>query len=213
MALKRCVECGKQVSSKATNCQSCGAPVAKPKLFGCSPILLLLLVGSIALVAYVKAPLNTNDNKVTLRDLNSVPALAVKPPSPPPEESPAVKPPSPPPEDSHVLPKHVAVTAMEARKKEKQFREVIEAVGFDGVIAKLISEPNGPPWLLTITVNKKWDTLPRQTRFEYAKTFRGAWVGAVPPEPGGARVIITIKNKAGETVGRASKLSEPIQLK
>jgi len=45
MALIQCKECGKQISSKARQCPSCGAPLPKPNgCLGCGGIVLLLFI-------------------------------------------------------------------------------------------------------------------------------------------------------------------------
>lgn len=87
----------------------------------------------------------------------------------------------------------------------RQFYETLTVVGFQGVIADLYSHKDGPPWKLTITVNAGWDALPHSTRTEYAKTFRGAWAGVCPVEPGGASISIDIVNMAGKKVGGGSR--------
>lgn len=90
----------------------------------------------------------------------------------------------------------------------KQFYETVKSVGYHGVIADLYSHKDGPPWQLTITVNAGWDALPQSTRTEYARTFRGAWAGVCPVEPGGARIWFDIVNLAGKKVGGGSTSQE-----
>ncbi|RYD74436.1 MAG: hypothetical protein EOP84_19925 [Verrucomicrobiaceae bacterium] len=98
-------------------------------------------------------------------------------------------------------PQHV-----EAHQSEiDQFLEVVTVVDRHTVIASLRSKPGGPPWRLTIIVNEQWDNLPRATRLDYARTFRGAWAGVWPPEPGGAKVSIDIVNGDGKTVGGGTR--------
>jgi len=51
MALKKCRECGKKVSTKAKNCPNCGAPVKTSNSVGCLTIIVaitaLVLIGSL----------------------------------------------------------------------------------------------------------------------------------------------------------------------
>ena len=50
MALRKCKECGKEVSSKASACPNCGAPVKKaPTQYGCGGCLGFLLIGVVLL--------------------------------------------------------------------------------------------------------------------------------------------------------------------
>ena len=50
MALRKCKECGKEVSSKASACPNCGAPVKNaPTQYGCGGYLVLLLIGILLL--------------------------------------------------------------------------------------------------------------------------------------------------------------------
>lgn len=45
MALKKCKECGKEVSTKAESCPNCGAVLKKkPTKFGCGGLLLLIII-------------------------------------------------------------------------------------------------------------------------------------------------------------------------
>lgn len=46
MALKKCVECGGEISSKADSCPKCGAPSRKGFSIGCIGVVILLVVGS-----------------------------------------------------------------------------------------------------------------------------------------------------------------------
>ncbi len=55
MALKKCKECGNEVSTKAEACPSCGAPV-KAKEMGCFSSLLVIIV-----VLFIIASLNTGN--------------------------------------------------------------------------------------------------------------------------------------------------------
>lgn len=183
MALKKCGECGKEVSSKAPNCPGCGAPIAPKKIpghFGCGSSLLVIGIAifiiSIVVGEIMKMPTTT-------------PTPARTSPSTTPRPTP----------NPIATPAHT--------KEIATFRDVVTVADCDEVISDLASEPNGPPWRLTITVNEKWDALPTETQLEYAKTFRGAWAGIwnrVAPEPGGAQISITIKSKIGETVGEYS---------
>ncbi len=50
MALRKCKECGKEVSSKAKECPNCGAPVRK-KVGGCGGCLTIIVVGIVAAIA------------------------------------------------------------------------------------------------------------------------------------------------------------------
>ena len=50
MALRKCKECGKEISSKAGACPNCGAPVKKaPTQYGCGGCLGFLLIGVLLL--------------------------------------------------------------------------------------------------------------------------------------------------------------------
>lgn len=44
MALKKCKECGKEVSSKAKNCPNCGAPIKKQISTGSGCLIIILFV-------------------------------------------------------------------------------------------------------------------------------------------------------------------------
>ena len=44
MALKKCKECGKEVSSKAKNCPNCGAPIKKHISTGSGCLIIILFV-------------------------------------------------------------------------------------------------------------------------------------------------------------------------
>ncbi|MBA3018962.1 MAG: zinc ribbon domain-containing protein [Desulfobacteraceae bacterium] len=44
MALKKCKECGKEVSTKAKECPSCGAPVKSSSSIGCLTIIAIIFV-------------------------------------------------------------------------------------------------------------------------------------------------------------------------
>lgn len=44
MALKKCTECGNEVSSKAGVCPNCGAPVKKPQKMGCLSSIIIIIV-------------------------------------------------------------------------------------------------------------------------------------------------------------------------
>lgn len=44
MALKKCKECGKEVSTKAKECPSCGAPVKSSSSVGCLTIIAIIFV-------------------------------------------------------------------------------------------------------------------------------------------------------------------------
>lgn len=49
MALKKCKECGKEVSTKAKECPNCGAPVKSSRAVGCLTIIaIIFLIGIIA---------------------------------------------------------------------------------------------------------------------------------------------------------------------
>ncbi len=48
MALKKCKECGKEVSTKAESCPNCGA-VLKRKTSGCAGCLAVFIIGFIVL--------------------------------------------------------------------------------------------------------------------------------------------------------------------
>lgn len=63
MALKKCKECGNEVSSKATTCPSCGAPAQKKT--GCITTLVLVfgLIGII--VSVINPPTNTPQSSAT----------------------------------------------------------------------------------------------------------------------------------------------------
>jgi tetratricopeptide (TPR) repeat protein len=53
MALKKCKECGKEISSKASSCPNCGAPVKKQKSkIGCLGTVVLVVVG-LAIIGHV----------------------------------------------------------------------------------------------------------------------------------------------------------------
>lgn len=59
MALKKCKECGRPVSTKAAKCPACGAPngtVAKRAATGCCGVLTFLLLGVVALSYCAPAP-------------------------------------------------------------------------------------------------------------------------------------------------------------
>ena len=49
MALKKCKECGKEVSSTAKLCPHCGAP--QPKQMGIGSVIILLFVGYVIYIA------------------------------------------------------------------------------------------------------------------------------------------------------------------
>lgn len=54
MALIACRECGKEISSKAPTCPSCGAPVKKaPRKVGCLGSLLLFLAASVVITMVI----------------------------------------------------------------------------------------------------------------------------------------------------------------
>ena len=53
MALKKCKECGKEISSKAPNCPNCGAPVKKQKSrVGCLGTIVIAFVG-LMIIGYI----------------------------------------------------------------------------------------------------------------------------------------------------------------
>ena len=57
MALQNCHECGKQVSTEATNCPNCGALVKKPifqRNIGCLPTLFILALTSFIIMWMIK---------------------------------------------------------------------------------------------------------------------------------------------------------------
>lgn len=58
MALKKCKECGKEVSSKATACVGCGAPLAKKKSSTLARLFLFVMIGFtvLAVVAANRGP-------------------------------------------------------------------------------------------------------------------------------------------------------------
>ena len=89
------------------------------------------------------------------------------------------------------------------RAEMNQFYKVVAATGRHGVIAELDSSRDRT---LTITVNDRWGALPNATRLEYARTFRGAWLGIWNPDPRGgpAKVQIEIHNEAGKSIGGGS---------
>jgi hypothetical protein len=54
MALRKCKECGKEVSTKAEACPNCGAPIKqKSKEYGCIASLLMLIGGAVVLLVIV----------------------------------------------------------------------------------------------------------------------------------------------------------------
>lgn len=106
------------------------------------------------------------------------------------------------------------------REEIEKWRELVRRGGwdgvktfsFEGVIADVYSEPNGPPWRLTIIINEKWDALPWKTRLEYAQVFRWDWVAVQDPVPGGPQIEITIKNTAGGTVGKCGRSEKDVRV-
>lgn len=61
MALKKCKECGKEVSKKAETCPNCGNPIKKkPKQYGCGT---LILIGIVAI--FLISVFSPEDKKTT----------------------------------------------------------------------------------------------------------------------------------------------------
>ena len=67
MALKKCKECGKEVSSKADKCPNCGAPT-KRKSIGCGGGLLVIII-----IGIIGAMMGGNDTKSTKSTVSSPP--------------------------------------------------------------------------------------------------------------------------------------------
>ena len=89
MALKKCKECGKEVSSKAANCPSCGVPIQRKR--GCLSTIALIFV-ALFVVGIIASLLNSPSGTSTTPE--AVPAKpAVRPP--PISASPTVPPAKP----------------------------------------------------------------------------------------------------------------------
>lgn len=67
MALKKCKECGNDVSSKADKCPNCGAPT-KPKSIGCGGLLLIIII-----IGIFGSIIGGNDTKSTKTKSSSTP--------------------------------------------------------------------------------------------------------------------------------------------
>ena len=77
MALKKCKECGAQVSDKAKNCPSCGAPYkGRGGCLGCLAIVLLSVAGIVVISAIVVSPSSTT------RPQNQRPTIPTTPATP-----------------------------------------------------------------------------------------------------------------------------------
>lgn len=64
MALSKCKECGKEISTKADRCPHCGAP-QKPKQYGCGTLILLVLV--VGIFASIFGSTNDSDPSGSLQ--------------------------------------------------------------------------------------------------------------------------------------------------
>lgn len=53
MAIKKCPECGKDVSTKADQCPHCGAAKKKPTQYGCGTLIVVVVVGFILYSVFV----------------------------------------------------------------------------------------------------------------------------------------------------------------
>lgn len=63
MALKKCRDCGNQVSTSAVNCPQCGAPInPQRKQYGCGTLILVLVVGGIWMSVF-NSPSNNRPKK------------------------------------------------------------------------------------------------------------------------------------------------------
>ena len=56
MALQKCRECGKEISTQAASCPQCGAPKKKSGCLNQIALLMLLLVGVIYVMAKITSP-------------------------------------------------------------------------------------------------------------------------------------------------------------
>lgn len=74
MALKKCKECGKDVSDKAATCPNCGAPIPKPwlKASGC----LIILVGFFVVLTITVIMANHRNSSVTAASSSAEPAMS-----------------------------------------------------------------------------------------------------------------------------------------
>jgi hypothetical protein len=66
MALKKCKECGNEVSTKAKTCPKCGAPVKSSSSFGC-----LTIIGVLFLIGFLGSLFSEKDSTTTETENNS----------------------------------------------------------------------------------------------------------------------------------------------
>lgn len=76
MALKKCNECGKEVSSKAASCPNCGAPVKRSSSIGCSTIIAGIFV--FGMIWYFLI-VDKSDKSTTYSPTSSVPKVSTTP--------------------------------------------------------------------------------------------------------------------------------------
>lgn len=75
MALKKCKECGHEVSKKADKCPNCGAP-QKRKPYGCGTLIVIVLLGGLLVSLFTGN--NTSSTKPPSQSDKSVSSLPVK---------------------------------------------------------------------------------------------------------------------------------------
>ncbi len=85
MALRKCKECGNNVSSKAKSCPSCGAPTKKATsaAVGCVAIILALAFGIVC-----AGLLNVDSSPAASKTTPARPASPANPPAPTPSQTP-----------------------------------------------------------------------------------------------------------------------------
>lgn len=83
MALKKCRECGHQVSTKAETCPSCGAS-QKRKPMGCGALLLILFLGAFVIPQFIPR-YNTSTETPTAKQKSSSTASNKSTPAPAPK--------------------------------------------------------------------------------------------------------------------------------
>lgn len=79
MALKKCKECGKEISTKAIKCPHCGAPVRRQFKLGCGSFILILIALGFMMSLFDSDPVKegSSDKKASSTSIQSKPRETV----------------------------------------------------------------------------------------------------------------------------------------